>query len=426
MTAEAVERTVADSGLRIVTERMSEARSVCLGIYAEVGSRDEPVELSGASHFLEHLLFKGTPRRSAREIATAVDAVGGEMNAFTARETTAYYTRMPAASLDLGLDLLCDVVTEPAFRPHEVDAEREVILEEILMSEDDPDDVTHRLLWESLFPEHPLGRETLGSAGTVSAISRDQIAGFHQDRYHPGSLVVAAAGDLEHDRVVDAVLACFTSREPVAFPERTVPGTGPVPLAVVERPTEQVHLAIGWPSLDAYDDDRYALAVANHILGGGMASRLFQAVREERGLAYAVGSSTAMYRDAGALVLSVGTAPSRLAELVEVLDDEVESLLTDGVTEDEHRVALGYLEGATVLGLEDSGSRMVRLAGEEILRGEVTSIEEHLRRLRAVTPDDATRVLRRVLDAPRSVAATGPFASDDPSLARASSWRRAG
>jgi len=426
LTTEEVRRTELPSGLRVVTDRMPHAQSVCMGVYAQVGSRDEPAVLAGSSHFLEHLLFKGTPTRSARQIAIEVDAVGGEMNAYTSRESTAYYTRLPPDAAVAGLDLLCDVVSHPSFRPPEVDAEREVILDEILMADDDPDDVVYRLLWEALYGDHPLGRETLGSAETITAITRDQIAGFHAAHYGPGVLVVAVAGVVDHDQVVAQVAAAIDVADTGSSPEavRSAPVVQPVALTVRRRPTEQVHLAIGWPAPNAYDPDRHAMVVANHILGGGMASRLFQAVREERGLAYAVGSSTARYTDSGALVISAGTAPSRLAELAEVLDTELEALLASGITDDEHASAMGYVVGATRLGLEDSGSRMVRLAGDEMLRRQVVSIDQHLANLRAVSVDDVNRVLRRVLDAPRSVVAVGPVDDSNPAMQSLASWRR--
>lgn len=423
------QRTELASGVRVVTEHLPHAQSVCMGVYAGVGSRDEPADLAGSSHFLEHLLFKGTPTRSARQIAQAVDAVGGDMNAHTARESTAYYTRLPPEAASAGLELLCDVVSHPAFRDVEVDAEREVILEELAMADDDPDDVVHRLLWESLYPDHPLGRETLGSPDTISAITRDQIAGFHRQRYEPGVLVVAAAGLVDHDMVVSMVEAGLdVAPSDAGLPSgaRHRPGAPPVPLVVRRRPTEQVHLTMGWPALGATDPDRYALAVGNHILGGGMASRLFQSVREEQGLAYAVGSGVTRYSDAGSLVVSAGTAPGRLGTLVATIDAEIERLLADGIDADEHVTAVGYVVGATRLGLEDTGSRMMRLAGEEMLWGRAVPLDEHLDAVRSVTVDDVERVLRRVLDAPRAVAAVGPVDPGDEALVAAAGWRRRG
>lgn len=414
-----IETTTLANGIRVVTERMPEATSVAVGFYVGVGSRDEPDELAGASHFLEHLLFKGTPERTARSIAMAVDAVGGEMNAFTTREHTAYYTRLPVAQLGFGVDLLTDVISRPAFRPHEVDAEREVILEELLMAEDTPDDVLHMRLVEALFPEHELGRETLGSPETIEDLTRDEIAGFHAARYTPANVVVAAAGDLRHDDVVAGIERCFPGAEPGVRPMRVAPERAPEPVVVVNRPTEQAHVAYAWRGLYYDDPDRYSLYVANHVLGGGMSSRLFQEVREERGLAYSVYSSMSSYHDCGSATIYAGTAPKHLGEVVEVIDDVLDDLLANGITEEEHRVALGYLEGSLLLGLEDSGSRMGRLGGSMIVRGEVLSIAEHLDRIRSVTIDDVSNVVHRVFDAPRTVAAVGPFDADAPALSGA-------
>ena len=257
---EEIRETRLANGIRIVTERMPEARSVSLGVWVGVGGRDEPDALAGASHFLEHLLFKGTSTRSARQIAEAIDAVGGEMNAFTNREHTAYYTRLPADRADLGLDILGDVLTDPAFRPHEVDAERQVILEEILMNLDMPEDHVHTLLAEALFPGHPLGREVLGTRETVEAATRDQIADFFGHWYLPRNLVVVAAGDLDHDRVVDAFGGIARpARRAASGPSAPRPTRRVEPRAVLDDPTEQVHVAMGWRGVDHYDDDRYAL-----------------------------------------------------------------------------------------------------------------------------------------------------------------------
>ena len=412
-----VHRTDLANGLAVVTERMPGSGAVALGFWVDAGSRDERPEVAGASHFLEHLLFKGTAERSARDIAVAVDAVGGEMNAFTSREHTGYYTRLPANELAFGLDLLVDVVGAPAFRPPEVDAEREVILEEILMNEDTPDDVVHTRLLEALFPDHGLGFETLGSEESITAMARDAIARFHEQWYRPANLVVAAAGDLTHTEVVDHVAGCLADTDAGARPERSAPVHGLEPFAFVHRPTEQAHVAMAWRGLHHTDPDRYALMVANQVLGGGMSSRLFQEVREERGLAYTVFSSPSSYSDAGAFTLYAGTAPARLGELLEVIDAVIDQALAEGITEDEHQVARGYLEGATLLGLEDSGSRMARLGSSLTSRGLITAVDENLARMRAVTRDDVARVLQRVLAAPSVLSVVGPFDEDDPRLA---------
>jgi predicted Zn-dependent peptidase len=413
-----IERSELTSGVRVITERMPEARSVSIGMWFAVGSRDEPGHIAGASHFLEHLLFKGTEQRSARSIALTVDAVGGEMNAYTTREHTAYYLRLPVAELHNGLELLADVVSRPAFRQHELDAERDVIIEELLMSEDTPDDLVITALYESLYPEHPLGRETLGSQDTVEAMTRDDVAAFHEQWYRPRTAVVAAAGALEHDQVLAAVDGLFGAGAVGEIPQRSGPTGSIRPLVVIDRPIEQVHVAVGWPALSLGDEDRYAMWVANHVLGGGMSSRLFQKIREERGLAYTVFTSPSSYSDAGSLIMYAGTAVNRLGELLSVAEDVLAGFIADGITDEEHAVALGYLEGSMLLGLEDSGSRMSRLGTAIATRDAVTSVDEHIRRIRAVTTADVAAVIDRIFNGPRAVSAVGPLGGGNPALDR--------
>jgi predicted Zn-dependent peptidase len=407
-TAEDIKDVRLANGIRVVTERMPEARSVTFGVWVGVGGRDEPPALAGASHFLEHLLFKGTPSRSARQIAEVIDAVGGEMNAFTSREHTAYYTRLPAAQVDLGLGILGDVVTDPAFRPHEVEAERQVILEEILMNLDMPEDHVHTLLAEAMFPGHPLGREVLGDRATVEAITRDQIDEFFHHWYRPRNLVVTAAGALDHDAIAEAFSATLTAPAGGEAPVRTPPSEPPRPLVLDSDATEQAHIAMGWWGVDNDDDARYALTIANQILGGGMSSRLFQEVREERGLCYSVYSWASTYADAGTAGVYAGTAPSRAGELLAVVEDEIAKIAASGVTEAELSVAKGFVEGSLLLGLEDSGSRMARLGRSLMARDEVVPIDEQVARIRAVTTDDVARVSARVFGGPRTLAVIGP------------------
>ncbi|MBN2622643.1 MAG: insulinase family protein [Acidimicrobiales bacterium] len=402
------------NGIRLVTERMPEARSVSLGVWVGVGGRDEPAELAGASHFLEHLLFKGTSTRSARQIAEDIDAVGGEMNAFTSREHTAYYTRLPAACVDRGLDILGDVISDPAFRPHEVDAERHVIVEEILMNLDVPEDHVHTLLAEALFPGHPLGREVLGTRETVEAATRDQIAAFFEHWYRPRNLVVVAAGALDHDQIADAFARSLGGLTGGTRPRRDLPAVDVEPRVVLDDPTEQAHIALGWRGVSHHDDDRYALTVANQILGGGMSSRLFQEIREQRGLCYSVYSWASAYADAGSAGIYAGTAPARVGELLSVVDDEVAKLVASGVTEGELTVAKGFIEGSLLLGLEDSGSRMARLGRSLMARDEVVPVDEQLARIQAVTADDVMAVAARVFGGPRALAVVGHV--DDSAL----------
>jgi predicted Zn-dependent peptidase len=409
LTEPKVQRTVLANGIPVVTERMPEARSVTTGFWVAIGGRDEEPSLAGASHFLEHLVFKGTATRSARDIAESIDAVGGEMNAFTSREHTAYYTRLPADEVGFGLDLLCDVLSEPALRAPEIDAEREVILEELALSEDTPDDKVHSLLADAVFPDHPLGREVLGDADTVAGLGRDEIAGFFGAHYRPANVAIAAAGRLEHDDVVDGAKAFLEGIDTGARVPRQAPASTPKPLVVHHRPTEQAHMAFGWRALEQGDDDRFALAIANQVFGGGMSSRLFQEIREERGLAYSVYSGSSLYTDSGLLMAYVGTAPNRAREVKDLVEQQVDRLVNDGITDQELAVASGYIVGSFLLSLEDSGSRMGRLGRSELSTVERLSVDDQVARVRAVTRDDVRRVLRRVLTGPRSLAAVGPF-----------------
>ncbi|HEX7275751.1 MAG TPA: pitrilysin family protein, partial [Acidimicrobiales bacterium] len=292
-----------DNGLQVVTEAMPDSHSVTLGFWVDAGSRDEtPVE-AGASHFLEHLLFKGTDTRSAKDIAESIEAVGGDMNAFTTKEYTAYYTRLLDEDVELGLDILCDIMDSPAFRGEEVDAERQVILEEINMNEDEPSDLVHELFHQTLYPDHPLGREVLGERSTITAMTPEQIRSYFDTRYRPPKMVLAAAGNVDHDTVAAGVARRFGGR-PGDAPARVVPGLAPARrVGVVRRSTEQAHIIVGMRSITRDDDDRYALAVLNQVVGGGMSSRLFQEVREKRGLVYSVYSYRAAYLETGAFAI---------------------------------------------------------------------------------------------------------------------------
>jgi predicted Zn-dependent peptidase len=398
------------SGLRVVTEHMPDVQSVALGFWVGVGARDEAAEEAGASHFLEHLLFKGTATRSAADIAEAVDAVGGELNAFTTRDHTAFYVRLLASDLELGLDILSDIMWRPAFRPDDVEAERQVILEELHMQADEPEDLAQELLASALWPGHPLGREVLGEEATVSGMERSRLRAYHRRRYRPGATVLAAAGRVGHDAVVAGVEARLTSAGG-GLPRRRPPRAPGERLVVRRHPTEQAHLAIGVPWLTRHDPDRHAATVLTHILGGGASSRLFQEVRERRGLAYAVYAYRTGYDDAGALAVYAGTAPGRAAETLKVLTGEIERLAA-GVTAREVEVATGGIVGSMAIGLEDSGARMHRIGRSLLTHGDVPPIDEVTSAFRAVTVDDIGRVVARLLEAPRSLAVVSPLKED--------------
>ena len=404
-----IERTDLPSGLAVVTEAVPGARSASFGCWVRVGGRDEPADRAGASHFLEHLLFKGTAARTGREISEAIESVGGEINAHTAHEHTAFYARVPAAAADVGLDLLVDVVTSPAFDDDDVESERQVILEELHLAEDEGDDRVLSLAHEALWGDHPLGREVLGKLDTIGAMDRAAIAGFFDQHYHPSNLVLVAAGAVDHRSVV-AAGERFEPRQGGARPTRTAPVAPPRPeRAALDRPHDVAHLALAWPGLPADHPDRYALSVANQIFGGGLSSRLFQEIREERGLAYSVFSAVSAYSDAGSLVTYAGTSPERSAEVVAIMRRVAADLAERGVTPREREVAVGYLDGAAQLSLEDAGSVMARLGNHVCARGTVIPIEEQLERLRAVTVDDIDRVAAQHLAGDPVLCVVGPL-----------------
>jgi len=395
-------------GPGVVSEHMPDAHSVSVGVWVGVGGRDEDPALAGSSHFLEHLLFKGTEDRSARAIAELVDASGGEMNAFTTKEYTAYYARLPVGGQETAVSLLADVLREPALRASDVETERQVILEEIHLSADDPDDVAFDLLYEALFPDHPLGREVLGSEATVTSLGRDDIAGFHDHWYRAPNLVVAAAGAVDHVALVAQVNEAFAGRTGGSAPQRTGPVADPVPARRATRPTEAAHVAWGWRGLDRSDPRRHALAIGVHVLGGGLSSRLFQTVREDRGLAYSVFSSMAAYSDAGVVSVYAGTAPERAAELQRVVAHEVGEVAAHGITDAELSIARDGFEGSLLMGLEGSGSRMSRLGSSQSLLGRVVPLDEYVEILRAVTLDEVNAALAEVLTPAAVVAEVGP------------------
>ena len=406
-------RTSLGGGLRVVTEPMPSLRSVAVGLWIGTGGIDEPGPILGASHFLEHLGFKGTPRRTAHEIASAVESVGGDMNAFTAHELTCFYVRMPDEYLELALDILTDVVWSPSLRVEDVDQERGVILEELRMRDDQPDDVVHEQFMEAVFDGHPLGRAVIGTESTIGAMTRDDIAGYHAQHYLPSNTVLSVAGNAEHDRVLH-LIADRVPEGGATRPPRAPSGLEPVRrLAVTNRPSEQAHVVLGHRSFRRDDPDRYALAVLNQALGGGMASRLFQEVREERGLAYSVYSFRAAYEDTGAVAVYVGTGPEKVHETLDVVQGVLDGIVAEGLPDDEVAAAKGHLRGATALSLESSSSRMHRNGRAELVEGEIPTLDELQARVDAVTPDDVRRVAGRMFEGPQVLSVVGPFDEAD-------------
>src|ERR1017187_1164714 len=414
-------RTVLPGGLRIITESLPAVRSASFGIWAGVGSRDEDIRHAGATHYLEHLLFKGTSRRSALDISASIDAVGGELNAFTAKEYTCYYARVLDADLPLAIDVLSDMVTGSLLEPSEVEAERAVILEEIAMTDDDPSDTAHEAFGWQLFGDTPLGRPILGTADSINAITGEQIAEHYVAAYGPENLVVAAAGRLDHDEVVELTRRSFSQ----SMKERAVPvaprlpapagpevgsGTG---VRLISRPIEQANLVLGCVGLSRTDDRRFSLGVLNAALGGGMSSRLFQEIREKRGLAYSVYSFNSQHADVGLWGIYAGCLPAKADEVLAICAEEIAKVCDSGLTKEELDRGKGQLRGSIVLGLEDPASRMTRIGKSELISPRLEPVDEILARIDAVTLDEVREVANSILSQPKALAVVGPYDDAD-------------
>ncbi|WP_024820341.1 M16 family metallopeptidase [Arthrobacter sp. 31Y] len=413
-----VRRSVLPGGVRVLTEAMPGQRSATIGFWVAVGSRDEADGQHGSTHFLEHLLFKGTKRRTALEIASAFDEVGGESNAATAKESTCYFARVLDTDLPMAIDVIADMITGAVLDPAELEQERDVILEEIAMDSDDPTDVAHEKFVAAVLGNHPLARPIGGTPDAIKAVARDSVWSHYQRYYRPEELVITAAGGLDHDvvcqLVLDALKAAGWQLDADAAPvnrrgtERAVI-TGTSGLHVVKRPVEQANIIMGCPTIVATDDRRFVMSVLNAVLGGGMSSRLFQEIREKRGLVYSTYSFTAAYADAGYFGMYAGCTPSKVRQVLELLGLELDKLAKEGITDEELRKAVGQLSGGIVLALEDTGSRMSRLGRAELVSGEFQDIDETLARINAVTVEDVQDLARELAAAPRTVTVVGPF-----------------
>ncbi|QIK76924.1 M16 family metallopeptidase [Nocardioides piscis] len=410
-----VRRTVLPGGLRVVTEQMTGARSASIGVWVNVGSRDETPALHGCSHFLEHLLFKGTKERTALDISVALDAVGGEFNAFTAKEYTCFHARVLDDDLPLAVDVIGDMITSSTIAAADVEAERDVILDEIAMHDDDPDDVVHNLFASQAFGDTPLGRPIAGTHDSITAMSRDQIARFYRRHYRAENMVVAVAGSLDHTAVVRDVRRAFGRQgfldravTPVQTRNTTKARSVSTGESRTSRPFEQVNLVLGMKGLTRTDERRYALGVLNTALGGGTSSRLFQEVREHRGLAYSVYSFASHHADAGLVGVSVGCLPGKLDDVLTTVRAELAKVAAEGITLDELERGKGQLKGGLVLGLEDSGSRMSRLGKVELVHDELLTIDEVISRIDGVTLEEVRDVAAALFAQPEILAIVGP------------------
>ncbi|MGK3956725.1 M16 family metallopeptidase [Arthrobacter sp. R4] len=413
-----VRRSVLPGGVRVLTEAMPGQRSATIGFWVGVGSRDEAPGQHGSTHFLEHLLFKGTKRRTALEIASAFDEVGGESNAATAKESTCYFARVLDSDLPMAIDVIADMITGAVLDPAEMEQERDVILEEIAMDSDDPTDVAHENFVAAVLGTHPLGRPIGGTPAAIRAVARDSVWEHYRRYYRPDELVITAAGGLEHEvvcgLVVEALHAAGWSLEPDAAPvERRSTEradiTGTAGLHVVKRAVEQANIIMGCPTIVATDDRRYVMSVLNAVLGGGMSSRLFQEIREKRGLVYSTYSFASSYADAGYFGMYAGCTPSKVRQVLDLLGAELDKLAEGGISDDELRKAVGQLCGGIVLALEDTGSRMSRLGRAELVSGEYQDIDETLRLIKAVTAEEVQDLAKELAAAPRTVTVVGPF-----------------
>lgn len=411
-------RSVLPGGVRVLTESMPGVQSATVGFWVGVGSRDEEPGMHGSTHFLEHLLFKGTRKRTALDIALAFDEVGGESNAATAKESTCYYARVLGSDLPMAIETIADMVTSARLDDADLEQERGVILEELAMDADDPADLAHERFAEVVLGEHPLGRPIGGTPEDIKATAAQRVREHYALHYRPSTLVVTAAGAVDHAEVCAQVLAALRDggwelaegaspvpRRPrgAALVEAT-PGT-----TVIRRDVEQANIVLGCVGITATDERRYAMAVLNAVLGGGMSSRLFQRVREQRGLAYATYSFSASYADAGYFGLYAGCSPAKAREVMELLGEQFDEIAREGITDHELRVAIGQLSGSRVLSGEDHGARMSRLGGAELITGEFHDLDETLRRIRSVTAADVREIAADLAGRPRSAVIVGPF-----------------
>lgn len=408
MSESATRTTELDSGVRVVTEAVPSVRSVALGLWVRTGSRDESVEEAGVSHFLEHLLFKGTKRYTAIELNERFDSLGAAFNAATSKETTHIHARFLDEHTEEVFDLMSEMMLHSTLPEAEVDSERQVVIEEIAMYEDEPQDKVHDVLDEALFGDHPLGRRIIGSAEVIGGIPVPDIAAYHAERYTGPNLVVAAAGNLDHD-AIHALAERFVSAAPGeadhGLPE---PSERPRGVAFQTKDTEQYHLCLGAPGLSRSDERRYPLRVLNTLLGGASSSRLFKEVREKRGLAYSVGSYVAAYRETGMIGLYVGTREDRVSEAMQVVGDELARLSSESVAAEELRRVKETVKGRLVLAQESTGARMSALAGATLFDLPILTLDEMIERVEAVSSEEITDLAAELMSPDRfSAAAIG-------------------
>jgi predicted Zn-dependent peptidase len=414
-----VRRTVLPSGLRIVTEEVPSVRSAAIGIWVNVGSRDETPAVAGASHFLEHLLFKGTTRRTALEISATLEAVGGEMKAFTSKEYTCFYARVIDTDLPMAIDVVSDLITSSIVSALDVDAERKVVLEEIAMRDDDPSDLVHDLYAETYYGDTTLGRPILGTVKSIKEMSRSSVFNYYKKKYLPQDLVVAVAGNIKHKRVV-AMVEEALSRDnfldvkgaPQIRPNTPVKTKPMHSVGLLTRKTEQAHMFYGMEGVARSDDRRFAMGVLASALGGGMSSRLFQEIREKRGLAYSVYAYAQQFAGSGQIGFYAGCNPTKAIEVVEIIREVLADVAENGMSHEEIERAKGAVRGSLVLSQEDSASRMSRIGKNEIVYGQVMGFDDILKAIARVNPTDVREIASEYLTKSPTLALVGPFKNE--------------
>jgi predicted Zn-dependent peptidase len=414
-----VKRSVHSSGLRIVTEEVPSVRSAAVGIWVNVGSRDEAPATAGASHFLEHLLFKGTTSRTALEISSSIESVGGEMNAFTSKEYTCFYARVIDTDLPMAIDVVSDLITSSIVTALDVDAERKVVLEEIAMRDDDPSDLVHDLFSDTYYGDTAIGRPILGTINSIKGMSRSTVFNYYKKKYLPQDLVVAVAGNIKHKRVV-AMVEEALSRDnfldelgaPVLRPNTPVKNSKQQSVGLLYKKSEQAHMFYGMEGVARADERRFAMGVLSAALGGGMSSRLFQEIREKRGLAYSVYAYAQQFAGSGVLGFYAGCNPTKAIEVVEIIRNVLSDVADNGMTHEEIERAKGAVRGSLVLSQEDSGSRMSRIGKNEIVYGQVMDFDDILKAISRVSATDIREIAGEFLVKTPTLALVGPFKNE--------------
>jgi len=414
-----VKRSVHSSGLRIVTEEVPSVRSAAIGIWVNVGSRDEAPATAGASHFLEHLLFKGTTRRTALQISAAVESVGGEMNAFTSKEYTCFWARVIDTDLPMAIDVVSDLITSSVVTALDVDAERKVVLEEIAMRDDDPSDLVHDLFSDTYYGDTAIGRPILGTVKSISEMSRATVFNYYKKKYLPQDLVVAVSGNIKHKRVVAMVEEALSrdnflqqSATPAIRPSTPIKNSKQQSVGLLHKKSEQAHMFYGLEGVARADQRRFAMGVLSAALGGGMSSRLFQEIREKRGLAYSVYSYAQQFAGSGTLGFYAGCNPAKALEVVSIMRDVLADVVAHGLTHEEIERAKGAVRGSLVLSQEDTGSRMSRIGKNEIVYGQVMDFDDILKEISRVSAADISEIASEFLVKTPTLALVGPFKSE--------------